>query len=133
MRKKQAVPKVVEAEAFILRDRSGNARASLTLINDTVNFQMNGPDGTARIGMQVEPSGRAVVALDKQGGQGLVGMSIDEATGNVGIRIANPDGTSAVEMGYFTQMGHPPQIRAFDGRGNVLWESPLSASTEGPE
>ncbi len=123
MAKKRDTPQIVEAEGFVLRDQQGVVRASLVLLGGGVpSLQLNGPDGIARISMQVEPGGRANLTLSMRNGESLVGMSADEEQGNVGIRVANRDGSTAFEVGYF--FGQPPHLHVCDATGKVLWASP---------
>jgi hypothetical protein len=122
MAKNPNIPKSLDAEAFHLCDQKGTIRASLSLLsNGMPHFQLNGPDGNARIAMQVEPTGRAVIVISDKKGQGLVGFSADEAEGTAGMRIANPDGSTAFEVGYY--MNEDPRLQVRDRRGNLIWEA----------
>jgi hypothetical protein len=118
-KQKQEVPKVLEAEQFVLRDGRGRARATLSLRDGEPAFHMLDSSGIPRMMITFELGGRGVIRIENDQGASI-GMSVDNK-GAVGFSISRQGGTFAFEAGL---RDGDLQIVIYDQQGRPVWQAP---------
>jgi hypothetical protein len=119
---KRAIPKVVEAQQFVLRDSKGRARAILSLEGKEQfpGFRLLDVKGKTGITIQLDNDGRALVSLESAAG--VVGMSADN-NGNIGISISRGD-TGMPTFGLGINAGEEIRMTIYDKTGSPVWQAP---------
>lgn len=120
-RKKRDIPKVVEAERFVLCDEKGRARAILKMAGEVPfpAFELLDADGLPRVMIHLEPSGRMVVRLEAANGA-AIGLSADNG-GTVGFSLSRPGGMPVLRVGCFD--GRELSVVVCDKEGRPVWQS----------
>jgi hypothetical protein len=82
-----STPKVLEAEAFLLKSASGQVTASLSATTGGPTLRLLGPNGTERAALALDNTGAPRLALNSATGKSVYSVTLDK------------DGYPAVEIG----------------------------------
>jgi hypothetical protein len=118
--RKRDIPKVVEAERFILRDGNGRPRAILKMAGEDPfpAFELLDENGLPRVMIHLEPSGRVVARLEATNGA-AIGLSADNA-GTVGLSLSHPGGMPILTAG--CHEGEEVYVVISDRAGRPMWQ-----------
>jgi hypothetical protein len=127
MARKREIPKVVEAEKFVLCDSKGRGRALLYLRDGEPAFQLLDSKGIPRVTIEMNADGHHLIRVETSDGQGI-GMGVTK-DGGVGAGFTRPGGLPAFEIG--SHAGEEVRIVVYDKEGRPVWQSlgPVERST----
>ena len=115
--------KVVEANAFVLRDHDWNRRGELGLREDgSPMLRLNNAAGRERIMLFARENGQAVLRFSDKSEEYRARFALEEDSGNPYLMMAGPDGHSRVTLGP-VGTGHSG-VNVFDDQGKTLWAAP---------
>ena len=131
MPKKRDVPKVVEAQAFVLSDAKGKCRARLFADDDygPVLLLLDSKE-RVRLTIQLDVGGRPVIQLIGSNQQPALGIGADESNGT-GFTIYQPDGKPALVVGT-RPLDNTVNASVFDKSGKVVWRSSVVFDRDAP-
>lgn len=114
-------PKVIEANAFVLRDHQWRRRGELGLREDgSPMLRLNAVNGLERMMISVRDDGRGTIRLTDAAGVFRLRLAVD-AQGRPFIALAGPDGRPRVAIA----AGEGNSTAAlFDDSGKRLWSAP---------
>ncbi len=130
MAKKRDVPKVVEAQAFVLRDAKGKTRAQLFVDGEY------GPvlwflDSKEQVRLEIQlDRGRPIMRFIGNDQQPALGFGTDE-NGGGGITIYHANGMPAFMIGT-RSLDNTVSASISDKSGKVLWRSSVVLPDEVP-
>ena len=132
MAKKREVPKVLEAQAFVLSDTKGKCRAQLFVDDDFGPvLWLFDSKGRQRLSIGLDVGGRPVIQLMGKDQQPAFGIGADESEGS-GFTIYQPDGMPALMVGT-RPLDKTVNASVFDQKGEkVLWRSSVVLESEAP-
>ncbi len=136
----RAVPKVVEAERFVLRDTTGKILAALgTEASGILALSLADQTGKVRARLGVQADGGPVLALVDQNGKPRIGLGV-AADGAPGLLLSDQNGKVRLELNVLADgtpgLGLVDQngkdrfllsvgfLRLFDKDGKVIWRAP---------
>ncbi len=127
----KAVPKVVEAERFVLRDTRGKIRAALdTVASGGLALSLADENGKARAGLGVAADGTPGLFLTDQNGKTRAELSVGTSGPSLVLRDENRDravlGHTALETKAIGTVEQRPasSLVLFDKNGKVIWRVP---------
>jgi hypothetical protein len=114
-------PKVIEANAFVLRDHQWRRRGELGLREDgSPMLRLNGVAGQERLMISARDDGRGTIRLTDAAGVFRLRLAVDQQ-GRPFIALAGPDGRPRVAIA----AGEGNSTAAlFDDTGKTLWSAP---------
>jgi hypothetical protein len=114
-------PKVIEANAFVLRDHQWRRRGELGLREDgSPMLRLNGVTGQERMMISARDDGRGTIRLTDAAGVFRLRLAVDQQ-GRPFIALAGPDGRPRVAIA----AGEGNSTAAlFDDAGRKLWSAP---------
>jgi hypothetical protein len=114
-------PKVIEANAFVLRDHQWKRRGELGLREDgSPMLRLNGVTGQERLMISARDDGRGTIRLTDPSGVFRLRLALD-AQGQPFIALAGPDGRPRVAIAAGTGNS---TAALFDDAGRKLWSVP---------
>lgn len=131
MAKKRDVPKVVEAQAFVLSDAKGKCRAQLFVDDDfgPVLWLLDS-NGRQRLSIGLDVAGRPVIQLIGKDQRPAFGIGADESDGS-GFPIYQADGKPVLMVGT-RPLDNTLNASVFDKKGKVVWRSSVVLESEAP-
>ena len=116
-------PKVIEANAFVLRDHQWQRRGELGLREDgSPMLRLNNAAGRERVMIFARDNGQAVVRLSDSKDVYRARLALDDQGGQPFLLMAGPDGHSMVAIG--PTGGAYSGLALFDDQGKTLWSAP---------
>jgi hypothetical protein len=114
-------PKVIEANAFVLRDHQWKRRGELGLREDgSPMLRLNGVTGQERLMISARDDGRGTIRLTDPAGVFRLRLALDPQ-GRPFIALAGPDGRPRVAIA----AGEGSTTAAlFDDAGKKIWSAP---------
>jgi len=115
--------KVVEAHAFVLRDREWNRRGELGLREDgSPMLRLNNAAGRERVMLFARDNGQVALRLSDNEEEYRARLALEQGTGQPYLQLAGPDGHSRVTLG---PVGTEHSgIHVFDDAGKSAWSAP---------
>jgi hypothetical protein len=115
------LPRIVEAERFILRDAAGRVRAELAVdAEQSVALRFRDPDNMPRVSIGTE-NGASVLVLNEQGGKVRAGL-VTLPHGAPALTLYDPNGKNRAELA-LTREGSPA-LTILDRDGFLAWKTP---------
>jgi hypothetical protein len=116
-------PKVVEANAFILRDREWRPRGELGFRDDGAPMlRLNNAAGRERVMLFARENGQAMLRLTDAKDVYRARLALDDQGGQPFLLMAGPDGRSRVAIG--PAGGAYAGFTLFDDQGKARWSAP---------
>jgi hypothetical protein len=126
----QEVPKVIEAQEFVVRDKSGVMRAILSATSGNPNLLLNDRKGIPRISIELQDNDLPCIALMRQDGNPLLSFK-QLPDGSTILGVSRNDKTPALLV--ITEDGKDVQVGLCRSDGEPVWLDIGDGEADGSE